>query len=99
MPGNSNSIWQGLRCPLILPQEKSESARVYFLWETVSILKLGGCRLGVKGEIQASSLGSLPALGASHPDMEPRGDENTHRVCLGSIEASGTNGVGTPAFT
>lgn len=58
MPGNSNSIWQGLRCPLILSQEKSESARVYFLWETVSILKLGGCRLGVKGEIQALSLGS-----------------------------------------
>lgn len=43
--------------------------------ETNTILKPGGYGLGVKGEIQASSvnLAVLPALGASHRDMQPRG--------------------------
>lgn len=45
-----------------------------FLWETNTILKPGGCGLGVKGEIQVSSamLAVLPALGASHRDVQPR---------------------------
>lgn len=50
--------------------------------------------------ITNGGLAVLTSPGSQSQNMKPRGDEKVRaRVCLGSVEVSGTNRLGTLAFT